>query len=137
MLGSQSQLSFNDIAERKVYPTLVAGATIQSAAADWTFGAFTEVVPAGTITNRFHILGISIESCNKNATYQLELYKGAANDIVTAVRFNVMGGFYGNQVYIIGSEQIDANSRIRAKLASSDGFANQGTITISVIYWEY
>jgi len=123
--------------ERQVYPTLAVGATVVSAAADWTYGAYATVVPATTITNYFHILGISIESCDQNAVFQLELYKGGADDIVAAVRFAVVGGFFGNQVYIVGSEHIDAEEQIRARLASSDGTANQATITMSVVYWEH
>jgi hypothetical protein len=123
--------------EREVYPTLAAGATVISANGDWAYGAYATIVPAGTIVNDFHILGVSIESCDKNAVFQLELYKGAADDIVTAVRFAVEGGFFGNQVYIVGSEDIDANAQVRARLASSDGAMNQATITVSVIYWEH
>jgi hypothetical protein len=123
--------------ERKVYPTLAAGATVVSANADWAYGAYATVVPINTIAADFHITAVSIESCDKNAVFQLELYKGAADDIITAVRFAVAGGFFGNQVYILGSEEVAANSQIRARLASSDGLANQATITISVVYWEH
>lgn len=123
--------------ERRVYPTLVAGATVVSAAADWTLGAYAEIVPAGTITNNFHILNISIESMNKNGVFQLELYKGAGDDLITTVRFAVVGGFWGNSVYVVGAEEIDANARVRARLASSDGLANQATATISICYYEH
>jgi hypothetical protein len=139
MIGSELQLSDADefvIAERLVYPTLAAGATVVTAAADWAYGAYAVVIPASTITTNFHILGVSIESCDQNATFQLELYKGAGDDIITAVRFNVTGGFFGNQVYVVGSEVVEANAQIRARAASSDGLANQATLTISVVYWQ-
>jgi hypothetical protein len=123
--------------ERKVYPTLAVGATVVSANADWTYGVYATVVPINTIANDFHILGLSIEGCNRNATFQLELYKGAADDLITAVRFNVTGGFFGNQVYIIGSEHVEANSQIRARLASSNGAAEIATITMSIVYWQH
>lgn len=140
MVGS-TRLNIDSIvdsveSERLVYPTLAAGATVVSSNANWTFGAYAIVVPADTITGDFHVLGVVIESCNRDATFQLELYKGDLNDVVTAIRFNVTGGFFGNQVYIIGSEHIDANSRIRARLASSNGFAQQATITMSIVYWK-
>lgn len=121
--------------ERQVYPTLAAGATIVSANTDWTYGAYATIVPASTITSDFHILGLSIESCDTNATFQLALYKGAGDDLITAVRFNVTGGFFGNQVYVIGSEHVVANEQIRARLASSNGLAEIATITASIIYW--
>lgn len=138
-VGSTIQLSDADHyfgLEKKVYPTLAAGATVVSAAADWTYGAYAVVVPASTITNDFRIDGLSISSCDKNAVFQLELYQGAGDDVITAVRFTVEGGFFGNQVYIVGSEIVAANSQIRARLASSDGLANQATITLSVVYTE-
>lgn len=123
--------------ERKVYPTLAAGATVVSAAADWTLGAYAEVVPASTVTNNFHVLNVSIESMDKNAVFQLELYKGAGDDLITSVRFAVVGGFWGNSVYMVGAEEVEANARIRARLASSDGSANQATATISICYYEH
>lgn len=121
-------------AERLVYPTLAAGATIVSANANWTYGAYAIIVPASTITANFHIFSISIEACDRDATFQLEVYKGAADDIVTAVRFNITGGFFGNQVMFLGSEEIDANSQVRARLASSNGAAQIATIQASIIY---
>ena len=123
--------------ERQVYPTLAAGATVISAAADWAYGAYATVVPINTITHDFHILGVSIESCDKNAVFQLELYKGAGDEVATAVRFAINGGFFGNQVYVVGSKIVDANAQVRARLASSDGLANQATMTFSIIYWEH
>lgn len=139
MVGSTISITIADqyiVSERKVYPTLAAGATVVSANANWAYGEYAVVVPASTIDTHFQINGISIESCTDNAIFQLELYKGAADDVVTAVRFAVEGGFFGNQVYIVGSEIIDANLQVRARLASSDGLLNQATITISVIYIE-
>lgn len=123
--------------ERKTYPTLAAGAAVVSANSNWAYGAYSVVVPASTITADFHILNVSIEGCNRDATFQLELYKGAVNDVVTAVRFNITGGFFGNQVYFVGSEEVPANSQVRARLASSNGAAEIATITISIIYYEH
>jgi len=122
---------------RLVYPTLAAGAAVVSANADWTYGAYATVVPATTIGNDFHIVAVSIEACNRDATFQLELYSGAGDVIVQAVRFNVTGGFFGNQLYVIGSAHIAADSRIRARLASSNGLAQIATIAISIVYYEH
>jgi len=121
--------------ERRVYPSLAAGATIISANADWIYGAYATVVPINTIASDYQVLALSIESCNRDAVYQLELYKGIGDDIVTAVRFAVEGGFFGNQVYVIGSERVDANSQIRGRLASSNGAAEIATITMSIVYY--
>lgn len=119
-----------------VYPTLANGATVVSAAADWTLGAYATIVPASTITSDFHIHGVSLESMDKNAVFQLEIYYGAADVLVTQVRFAVQGGFFGNSFYRIASIEVPADSRIRARLASSDGLANQATATIAIAYAE-
>jgi len=124
-------------AERRVYPTLAVGATIISANADWTYGAYGTVVPANTITSNFHIFNISVEACNRDATFQLEFYKGAADDVISAIRFNITGGFFGNQVYFLGSEEIDANAQVRARIASSNGTAQIATVQVSIVYIEH
>lgn len=123
--------------ERLCYPSLANGVSVVSANADWTYGNYATVVPVSTITNDFHIIAVSIEACDRDAVFQLELYKGAADDVVQAVRFAVNGGFFGNQIYVLGSEEVEANSQIRARLASSNGAAQIATIAISIVYYEH
>jgi hypothetical protein len=125
--------SYNPVS---VYPTMAAGTEVVSANADWTLGAKSEVVPASTITNPFLIHIVSIETCDQDAVFELVLYSGAGDDEVARVRFSVTGGFFGNSVYKMPSALVDANSRVRAALASGDGLANQATITISIAYRE-
>jgi len=38
-------------------------------------------------------------------------------------------------VYILDSGNVGANSRVRARLASSNGLLQQATITLSVVYY--
>jgi hypothetical protein len=113
---------------------LAAGATLITAAADWTYGAYATVVGAGVITSPFHIHAIVIETMDQNDVFQLQLYSGAADGTVATVRFSIAGGFFGNSVYPIGSELIPASDRVRARLAASNGLANQATATISIVY---
>lgn len=122
-------------AERYTYPTLALGATVISANTDWTFGSYATVVPASTIVNPFHITIVSIEACDQNAVYELQLYQGASDTIITSVRFAVEGGFFGNQLYAILSAEVPANAQIRARLASSNGTAAVATIVVSVVYF--
>lgn len=122
---------------RLVYPTLANGIDVVSANADWTYGAYATIVPASTIVSDFHIVGVVIEDCDQDAVFELQLYSGAGDDIVTSIRFAVQGGFFGNQVYAIGSADIVADSRIRARLASSNGLAAVATATISIWYYVY
>lgn len=122
--------------ETLVYPDLANGASVISANTDWGLGALATVVAASTITSAFQVLGVCIESCDKNAVFQLELYQGDGDTQFATVRFSVVGGVLGNQTHTFTSEPIAANARIRAALASSDGLANQATITISIRYQE-
>ena len=124
------------IAESRVYPTLAVGATVASAGADWTYGNYAQIVPATTIRTAFDIVLVSIESCDQNAVLELQLYKGAADDVVATVRFAVAGGFFGNQLYVITGARVDADERIRARLASSNGLAAVATITMSISYYQ-
>ena len=119
-----------------VYPTETDGVTIVSAAADWTLGAVTEIVPATTITNPFLVQIVNVETMSKNGVFELVLYSGAGDSEVARVRFSVAGGFFGNCVYRTPSVLVAANARIRAALACSDGLAGAATATISIGYRE-
>jgi hypothetical protein len=107
---------------------------VASANADWTLGTITEVVPANTITTTYHVSLVSVESCDENAVFELALYHGAANTLMSTIRFAVNGGFFGNQLYLVPSVKVPANSKLSAALASSNGTAAVGTITMSVVY---
>jgi hypothetical protein len=131
-----AELSYHWETERRVYPTLTTGAAVVSANTDWVYGAYGVVVPINTITSNFTIVAVSIEACNRDAVFQLGLYKGAADDLITACRFAVSGGFFGNQFYFLGSEEIEANSQVRARVASSNGTAQIATLAVSVVYYE-
>jgi hypothetical protein len=134
-LGDLVQSLYNaNYTQGRVYPTLAAGATIVSANADWTLGALATIIPASTVAVPFHISSVVIETCNQNAIFELAIYQGAGDTLVSTIRFAVTGGFFGNTVYLIPSVKLAANVRIRAALASSDGAANQATITASLVY---
>jgi hypothetical protein len=121
-----------------VHPTLGAGIAVQVANADWTYGNYATVVGAGVITSRYHVHSISIEYCNQPAitpaVFELELYHGATDIPLSSIRFAVVGGFFGNSLYPISSALVGPSEQIRARAASSDGLANQSTLTISICY---
>ena len=123
-------------AEGQVYPTLAAGATIVSSNTDWVLGAVTEVVPINTITTIFHVHDVSIESCDRDAVFELVLYYGAGDTEFSRKRFAISGGFFGNVQIPMTGVKVPANSRVRAALASSNGTALVATITMSITYAE-
>jgi len=126
---------YNNVArEELVYPTLAAGATVVSAAVNWTYGDYATIIPAAAIAVPFDIQSISIETCDKTAIFELQLYKGASDEIIATKRFAFELGFYGNSVYLVSGANIEAGARIRARLASSAGGAGAATITMSVSY---
>jgi hypothetical protein len=119
-----------------VYPTLAAGATVVSAATDWGLGAFATVVAASAITEDFLVASITVESMSKNGVFELVLYYGAGDTELGRLRFSIVGGFYGNSVFVLPGVLVPANSQVRAKLACSDGLAGAATTTISIGYRE-
>ena len=121
--------------ETRVYPTLAAGATVESAAANWTLApAFWPVVPITTILVPYHLCAIVIESCDKDGGFELAMYEGAGHTLISTVRFSYLGGFFGNAVYLLPGVLIAANAQIDAKLAYALGGAGKATMTMSVIY---
>lgn len=122
--------------ESQVYPSLAAGVTVVSANTDWVYGAYATVVAASTITSGFHPVGLTIESCDRDAVFQLQLYKGATDVVIATIRFAVSGGFFGNQVYVLACAPCQADDQVRARLASSNGTAQIATQTISIAYLE-
>jgi len=124
------------ISEPLVYPTLGVGATIVSGATNWTLGAWATIVATNAITADFIMQTFTIESCNNDGVFEIHFHHGAADILFAAYRFAVDGGFFGvpSPLPRTSSPVIPANSQIRAKLASSDGFANQATLTISIGY---
>jgi hypothetical protein len=116
-----------------VYPTLAAGVTVTAGAA-WTLGAFSQIVPASTIGDRFDIHYISIENISANDTFELVLYQGALDVEVGRVRFVKNAIMDGTQNVQFLSPLIPADARIRAKVASATGGNN---VTISIFYHTY
>ena len=117
----------------KVYPTLAAGVTVTAGnAAAWTLGDFVEVVPASTITSDFAIHNIGVEGISANGVYEIVLYSGDSDTECGRVRFTKNAAQDGTMEVPFQTTLIDANSKIRAKVASSTG--NLDTVDISIRY---
>ena len=70
--------------------------------------------------------------------FELVLYSGAGDAEVARMRWAQTGGFFGNMFLdTITGVQIAADSRIRAKFASSNGAAQIATARISIRYAIY
>jgi hypothetical protein len=121
--------------EAKVYPTLTAGVAVVSANLDWALGVPATIIPANTVTVPYYIHAVVVESCSKNAVFEMVLYQGALDVEVARNRFAVSGGFFGNY-FTLNGPLIPANARIRAALACSSGAMAAATITMSLCYHE-
>jgi hypothetical protein len=124
----------------KVYPTLADCVTVTTAAGDWALGSFTEIVPASTITSDFDVHQIFVEDYNtSDKTYELVLYHGATDIEAGRMRFRISDGTPVGRTLSSGGQFqtpiIQANNRIRVKLAIEDGGSK--TACISVRYHTY
>ena len=120
----------------RCYPTLATGCLITSGAADWALSAaFWPIVPINTIGVPYHISAVVIESVIHDGVYELALYHGAGNTLMSTYRFAQLGGFFGNMAYLVPSLKLLANEQVDAKLAF-DGATAHGAqnITISIVY---
>jgi hypothetical protein len=119
----------------RVYPTLTDGVTVLSDNTDWGLGAFTTIVPANQIASAYHLSAVVVETCNRDGVFEMPIYYGAGQTLMSTIRFSYLGGFFGNSIYLTPSVKIPANDKIDVKLAYSDGFTvGVATITVSVIY---
>ena len=116
-----------------VYPTLAAGVAVTGGAA-WVLGAFVQIMPASTASDRFDIHFVSIEDLDTNAVYELVLYHGAGDTEYARTRFTKNAVQDGVMNVPIQGPIIAPTERIRAKLADSSG----GSVaTISLFYHVY
>jgi hypothetical protein len=115
----------------KAYPTLADAPTVVAEAADWGMGgALVEIVPASTITTKFDIHYVNIERVSATRVYELFLYYGAGDTLAGHVRITKSAGLDPVLDRSFQTDIIPANSRIRARLASAGGVADEIDLTI-------
>lgn len=118
------------------YPTLANGMQVNTGAAAWTLGAFTEIVPAGIIDGAFDVHWINFETASANGTYELHLYSGepGLETLVARVRTVRDNNQYGIDSIPVQMNIQPPGTRLSARLASSSGNRN---VTLSVYYHKY
>jgi hypothetical protein len=121
-----------------MYPDEVVGTggiQLTSGVGAWNLSAaFTEIIPASTIANKFDVHYICVEDMGANGVYEVVLYCGASDTECGRVRVVRNAIQSGTQNAPIMTPLIPANSRIRAKAASAAGGQ---TIDISLMYHTY
>jgi hypothetical protein len=120
----------------KCYPTLADAPVVIAEAADWGIGgALVEIIPASTITSKFDIHFVNIESVSAARSYELILYQGASDVEVGRIRFTKSAGLDPVLDRAIQTPIIPANARVRARLASAGAVADAVSVTLH--YHEY
>ena len=126
---------------QKVYPDLVAqtsiGTNVVSAAANFTYGNYTTIIPATTITNPFHVIGIHVPNVS-DATeeYQVEISRLSDNSIIGVVRLTA-AFFNSNIVIPVESPKIVANEGIQVRLAKANNAGSSKNIDMCIVYSEF
>lgn len=105
--------------QTRCYPPLSVGITIVSDAVPWTLNGFIEIIPANYVTKIFQLDKINIESSLKKGVCVIVLYKGLLGEEIEVTRTRVTGETYVSHS-LIQTNDIKANSRISARMASSE-----------------
>lgn len=115
-----------------IYPILAEGILVTSHLDAWVLGSYVTIIPANTINDDFHIHHICICSTSTEGVYyELRFYRKTERlAIVNFTKTEKKDDILGLDVYM---PHCEANSQIRAKLASSSA-AQQDTTRISVWY---
>jgi hypothetical protein len=130
------------------YPALAAGISrASSGGAAWTLSAWTEIVPASTITSTFYIAGLTwswhTPVAAADTTYQwiIELGTGGAGaettiiQIPASVRGDTLVGYVpSNMVIFPEPRQIAANTRISVRVAYSLATTSNTLTGIKILY---
>ena len=118
------------------YPTLASGIQVNSGAANWALGAFTEIVPAGTIKSAYDVHWINFESASSSGVYEIHLFAGApgAETLVAQTRTIRDNNQYGISSVPIQMPVQPPNTRLSARLASNTGNRN---VVLSIYYHKY
>jgi len=128
------------------YPAAASGVSRSSSGSAWTDSAWTEVVPANTITSTFYIAGVTwmwwTPLAAADTTYEIELVLGIGSAgseteiivIPASVRADTLAGHLPTNVVILPEpKEVAANTRVAVKLRY--GVAASVTVTgIKILY---
>jgi hypothetical protein len=124
------------------YPAAAAGITRASSGTGWTVSAWTELVPANTITATFYICGITWQwwtpPVAADTTYEilLELGTGSGGSEVliiqapASMRGDTLVGYLPmNMIIFPEPKQVAANTRVAVRL----NYSVSASVTVSAI----
>tara|TARA_R100000789_G_C3005415_1_gene149927 strand:- start:175 stop:612 length:438 start_codon:yes stop_codon:yes gene_type:complete len=118
-----------------VYPTLAAAVQVTCHSDAYTYGSYTEVVPASTITGDFFLESIQIEEVSGTDAFQVSVGTGTAaseTEVAVARAYFPHTSYTGPRVIPI-RKRIDANTRIAVRAANSSA-ASALIVHVSITY---
>lgn len=130
------------------YPAAAAGISrASSGGAAWSFSAYTEVVPASTITSTFYITGLTwmwhtpVAAVDTTYEWIIELATGSAASEVLAIQVpssvrgdTLVGYVPSNMVIFPEPKEIAANTRISVRVAYSLATTSNTLTGIKILY---
>lgn len=121
----------------KVYPDLAEPINVVSASAAWTYGGYSEIVPAGVITEAFDIHWIHTGELSATGNYQLELSSGTVGNevVIGTIAFSRDSNQVQSASQPIQIPPRFAGTRISARLATGNASAN--SLDMKIYYHEY
>jgi len=130
------------------YPAAAAGISrASSGSTAWSYSAYTEVVPASTITSTFYLAGLTwswhtpVAAADTTYEWIIELATGsAASEVLIAqipasVRGDTLVGYVpSNYVIFPEPKEIAANTRISVRVAYSLATTSNTLTGIKILY---
>ena len=130
------------------YPAAAAGISrASSGSTAWSFSAYTEVVPASTITSTFYIAGLTwcwhtpLAAVDTTYEWIIELATGAAASetliiqVPASVRMDTAVGYpSSNMVIFPEPKEVAANTRISVRVAYSLATTSNTLTGIKILY---
>jgi len=113
---------------QQVYPELADPITVTANATAWTLGNYAEIIPADTITSKFHLHYAEISNISANDIYELRLYSGTT--LIASVTFTKSASGAPDDVIPFSSPHIPANGQVQAKLACKSASANTADVKL-------
>lgn len=109
------------------YPDLANGIVLTKASGVWApCPTPTEIIPAGTISDRFTLRYVNIYDISANGEYILKIYKGVQffEELLGSFSLERNAVMSQETTREIGSIGLDANTRISAAISSSNALQN-------------
>lgn len=130
------------------YPAAAAGISrASSGSTAWSFSAYTELVPASTITSTFYLAGLTwmwhtpVAAADTTYEWIIEIATGAAASevliaqIPCSIRADTLVGYVpSNYVILPEPKQIAANTRLSVRVAYSLATTSNTLSGIKILY---